>query len=165
MKISLIAAMAHHRVIGKNNQLPWHLPADLQHFKAMTTGKPIIMGRKTYEAIGRPLPNRQNIVLTHNADWRAQDVIVVHSWEAALQACHDAPEVMVIGGQALYELALSKASQLYLSFIDAEIAGDAFFPAWDPKDWEEVGRQTHEVDEKNDYTIEFVMLQRTTFFQ
>ena len=163
MKISLIAAMAHDRVIGKNNQLPWHLSADLQHFKALTTGKPIIMGRKTFEAIGKPLPNRQNIVLTTNADWSATGVTAVNSWEQALAACGAvAEEVMVIGGAQLYRLTLPKASQLYLTFIEADVDGDAFFPEWDAKEWQEVDRITHAADEKNCYHMDFVRLRRVT---
>jgi dihydrofolate reductase len=160
MKISLIAAMAHHRVIGKNNQLPWHLSADLQHFKALTAGKPIIMGRKTFEAIGKPLPNRQNIVLTTNTDWSAIGVTVVNSWEQALGACGAAAEVMVIGGEQLYQQTLPEASQLYLTFIDADIEGDAFFPEWDARAWQEVDRNAHAADEKNCYSMDFVTLRR-----
>lgn len=160
MNISLIAAMAHHRVIGKNNQMPWHLPADLKHFKAITTGKPIIMGRKTFEAIGKPLPQRLNIVLTTNPDWSAAGVTVVHSWEQALLACDSATEVMVIGGAQLYEQTLPKATHLYLTFIDVEVEGDAFFPEWDGREWIEVDRTLLPADLNNQYAMEFVNLQR-----
>ena len=160
MNIALIAAMAHHRVIGNNNQLPWHLPADLKHFKALTTGKPIVMGRKTFEAIGKPLPNRLNIVLTSNPHWSAEGVTVVHSWEQALLACDSATEVMVIGGAQLYEYTLAKATHLYLTLIDAEVEGDAFFPEWDGKEWIEVARTIHPADQQNPYAMEFVSLQR-----
>lgn len=160
MDISLIAAMAHHRVIGKDNQLPWHLPADLKHFKAITTGKPIIMGRKTFEAIGRPLPHRTNIVLTTHSQWSAPGVTVVNSWDEALLACGDAVEAMVIGGAQLYEQALPKASRLYITFIDAEIDGDAFFPQWELREWVEVERTVHPADQNNQYTMEFVSFMR-----
>lgn len=160
MDIALIAAMAHHRVIGKNNQLPWHLPADLKHFKAITTGKPIIMGRKTFEAIGKPLPHRQNIILTTNLHWSVPDVTVVNTWEEALLACKSASEVIVIGGAQLYEQTLAKATRLYLTFIDAEIEGDAFFPEWDPSEWVEVERTLHPADQNNQYPMEFVSFMR-----
>ncbi len=160
MNISLIAAMAHHRVIGKNNQLPWHLPADLKHFKMITTGKPIIMGRKTYESIGKPLPNRQNIVLTTHRDWSASGVTAVNSWEQALLACDSASEVMVIGGAQLYEQTLAVATHLYLTLIDAEIEGDAFFPEWNHSEWIEIDRKFQPADPLNQYAMEFVNLQR-----
>jgi dihydrofolate reductase len=160
MNISLIAAMAHHRVIGKNNQLPWHLPADLKHFKTITTAKPIIMGRKTFEAIGRPLPNRQNLVLTMNPEWSAQGVTVVHSWEEAIKACDSATEIVVIGGAKLYQQTLPLATHLYLTFIDAEIEGDAFFPEWEKNEWIEINRVNHPADQNNAYSMEFVNFQR-----
>ncbi len=160
MIISLIAAMAHNRVIGNQNQLPWHLPADLQHFKALTLGKPIIMGRKTYDAIGRPLPQRQNIVLTTRTDRAVEGVVFVTSWEQALEACGSADEVMVIGGGQLYTQVLPLASRLYLTFIDADIHGDAFFPAWSGAEWQEVHRLVRAADEKNSYDLEFVTLLR-----
>lgn len=160
MNISLIAAMAHHRVIGKNNQLPWHLPADLKHFKTITTGKPVIMGRKTYESIGKPLPNRQNIVLTTHQEWSAEGVTTVHSWEEALLACDSASEVVVIGGAQLYQQTLAIATHLYLTFIDAEIEGDAFFPEWNQSEWIEIDRKFQPADPANQYPMEFVNLQR-----
>lgn len=160
MKISLIAAMARHRVIGKNNQLPWHLPADLKHFKALTTGKVVVMGRKTFEAIGRPLPNRKNIVLTHDRHWNREGVIVVHSWEQALELCGSEEELMVIGGAQLYEQTLSKASAFYLTLIDADIEGDAVFPEWNANEWQEEERTEHPADEKNSYNMIFITLKR-----
>jgi dihydrofolate reductase len=160
MNISLIAAMAHHRIIGNNNQLPWHLPADLQHFKALTLGKPVIMGRKTFEAIGRPLPNRSNIVLTSNPKWSSPGVIAVTHWEAAIAACSAAAEIMVIGGAQLYEFTLAKASRLYLTYIDANIEGDACFPQWDSQEWQEIERSVRAADDKNPYDMAFVTLQR-----
>lgn len=160
MKISLIAAMAHHRVIGKNNQLPWHLPADLKHFKVLTTGKTVVMGRKTFEAIGKPLPNRKNIVLTRDIHWGSDGVTVVHSWEQALEMCNNAEEVMVIGGAQLYEQLLPKASQLYLTMIDAEIEGDSYFPEWKATEWQEEERHEQGKDEKNSYNMIFITLKR-----
>lgn len=160
MKISLIAAMAHHRVIGKNNQLPWRLPADLKHFKALTTGKTVVMGRKTFEAIGKPLPDRRNIVLTRDAHWGYDGVFVVHSWEQALAICNDEEQVMVIGGAQLYEQLLPKASQLYLTMIDAEVDGDSYFPEWNANEWQEVERHEQGKDEKNGYNMIFITLKR-----
>lgn len=160
MKLSLIAAMAHNRVIGHKNQLPWHLPADLQHFKAITLGKPIIMGRKTFEAIGKPLPNRTNIVMTTNSSWSAEGVVVVGSWEQALKACGSAEEAMVIGGEQLYRQALPRADKLYITLIDADIQGDAFFPDWSVSDWHEVERSTRAADEKNAFNMEFIAFSR-----
>ena len=160
MKLSLIAAMAHHRVIGKNNQLPWHLPADLRHFKTITTGKPIIMGRKTFEAIGKPLPHRLNVVLTTDQSWSAAGVRVAYNWEQALEACDSASEVMVIGGAQLYKQTLPIATHLYLTFIDAEIEGDAYFPEWNPSEWIEIDRKFQSADQANQYAMEFINLQR-----
>ncbi|MBX9586340.1 MAG: type 3 dihydrofolate reductase [Gammaproteobacteria bacterium] len=160
MKISLIAAMAHHRVIGKNNQLPWHLPADLKHFKALTTGKVVVMGRKTFEAIGKPLPNRKNIVLTHDRHWNREGVIVVHSWEQAVALSGSEEELIVIGGAQLYEQTLSKASTFYLTLIDSDIEGDAVFPEWNANEWQEVERNEHPADEKNSYNMIFITLKR-----
>lgn len=160
MKISLIAAMARHRVIGKTNQLPWHLPADLKHFKALTLGKTVVMGRKTFEAIGKPLPNRKNIVLTRDIHWSSDGVIVAHAWEEVLEMCHGDEELMVIGGAQLYEQTLSKATQLYLTIIDADVEGDAYFPEWNTNEWQEVERQEQGADEKNSYNMIFITLKR-----
>ncbi len=160
MKISLIAAMAHHRVIGKNNQLPWHLPADLKHFKALTTGKTVVMGRKTFEAIGKPLPNRKNIVLTRDTRWTSEGVVVLHTWEQVLETCNADEELMVIGGAQLYQQTLPMVSQLYLTMIDTEIEGDAYFPEWDANDWQVVERNEQGADEKNSYNMVFMTLKR-----
>jgi len=128
MKLSLIVAMADNHVIGHNNRLPWHLPADLKHFRAITLGKPVLMGRKTWESIGRPLPGRTNIVITRNADYLAADCVVVHSLDEALRAAGSAAEVMVIGGAELYRQALPQADTLYLTLVrtlrDAILAGE-----------------------------------------
>ena len=141
MRVSLIAAMDRNRVIGKDGGLPWHLPEDLKHFKAVTMGKPVIMGRKTHESIGRPLPGRLNIVLTGDAAYSAEGCSVAHSAGEALAAAGDVEEVMVIGGAAVYAEWLPRAARLYLTLIDAEAAGDAYFPAWDPAEWVERSRR------------------------
>ncbi|HDU8493420.1 TPA: type 3 dihydrofolate reductase, partial [Aeromonas hydrophila] len=137
MMISMIAAMAHDRVIGLDNQMPWHLPADLAHFKRVTLGKPVLMGRKTFESIGRPLPGRRNLVISRNPDYRADGVEVIDSVEAALAllAGSDVAELMVIGGGHLYGQLLPRADRLYLTRIDLAVEGDTRFPAFDEGDW------------------------------
>lgn len=147
--LSLIVAVARNGVIGRGNALPWHLPADLKHFKAVTLGKPVIMGRKTFESIGRPLPGRKNIVVTRNAGFRAEGCEVVASLEAALAVCVDAEEVFVIGGAQLYAEALGKADRIYLTRIEADIEGDTFFPPFDSARWRVVESRPGVVDEKN----------------
>ena len=154
--ISLIVAMANNRVIGKDNQMPWHLPADLGHFKAVTLGKPIIMGRKTYESIGRPLPGRKNIVISRNADYRLEGCETVCSLEEALDLVNDVEEVMIIGGGFLYAQTLPQADKLYLTFIDLDVDGDTWFPKFEHLSLKEVKREKHRRDEKNPYDYEFV---------
>ncbi|QSX32888.1 type 3 dihydrofolate reductase [Shewanella avicenniae] len=136
MHIAMIAAMAHNRVIGKDNQMPWHLPDDLRHFKAMTLGKPVIMGRRTFESIGRPLPGRCNIVVSRQQDYHADGITLVASLQDALLAAGQVEEVVVIGGGQLYREALPLAQRLYLTEIDLEVAGDTTFPEWDDGSWQ-----------------------------
>lgn len=136
MHIAMIAAMAHNRVIGKDNQMPWHLPEDLRHFKAMTLGKPIIMGRRTFESIGRPLPGRVNIVISRQADYHADGITLVSSLNDALLAAGDVEEAVIIGGGQLYREALPLAQRLYLTEIDLAVEGDTTFPQWDDGTWE-----------------------------
>lgn len=143
MKVSIIVAMAHDRVIGVDNQLPWHLPADLKYFKAVTMGKPVLMGRKTYESIGRPLPGRTNIVVTRNKEWQADGVCVAGSLEDGLRAAGRADEVMIIGGAQIYGEALVRADKLYITEVDLNVKGDAFFPAFNAEEWREVSRESH----------------------
>ena len=163
MKISLIAAMAHGRVIGKDNDMPWHLPADLKHFKSLTVGKPVIMGRKTLASMGnRPLPKRVNIVLTRQKNFQAEGCVVVHSLDAAIEAAGVCDEIIIMGGATLYEAALSKADTMYLTFIDAAIDGDTYFPEWDEKSWAESNRERREPDEKNVYALDFVTFHKTS---
>ncbi|MDH5433096.1 MAG: type 3 dihydrofolate reductase [Gammaproteobacteria bacterium] len=154
--ISLVCAMAKNRVIGKDNQMPWHLPADLQHFKKVTMGKPIIMGRKTYESIGRPLPGRQNIVVSRNADLTIEGCDTATSFEEALALVESHDEVMVIGGGLLYQQTLPFANKLHLTFIDLEVDGDTQFPDFESLSLTEVARESHQPDEKNPYSYEFV---------
>lgn len=162
MKISMIAAMAHDRVIGKDNQMPWHLPADLAHFKRVTLGKPVLMGRKTFESIGRPLPGRRNLVISRNPDYQAEGIEVVGSVEAALAllAGSSVEELMVIGGGHLYAEMLPSADCLYLTRIDLTVEGDTRFPAFDDGQWQRVDCESHPADEKNPHPYSFETWQR-----
>ncbi len=142
MRIALIAAMAENRVIGRENALPWRLSGDLQHFKSLTMGKPVIMGRNTYESIGKPLPGRLNIVITGDTAYAAPGCRVAHSVEQALAAARDHDEVMIIGGARLYEQMLQRADRLYLTLVRAEVEGDTLFPRLEHGAWREVERET-----------------------
>ncbi|MFC4347567.1 type 3 dihydrofolate reductase [Kordiimonas lipolytica] len=148
MTLSVIVAMAEDRAIGRDNDMPWHLPADLKYFKATTMGKPIVMGRKTYESIGRPLPGRRNIVVTRNAAWSADGVEVVPSLQAAKEAVADAGEAMIIGGAQIYGQCLDVADRLYITEIDITVPdADAWFPAFNKDDWREVSREEHPAED------------------
>ncbi|KAA9130588.1 dihydrofolate reductase [Marinihelvus fidelis] len=140
--------MGRHRGIGIEGRLPWHLPAELRHFKQLTMGKPILMGRKTFESIGRPLPGRQNLVVTRNADWRAEGCQAAVSLAAAL-ALAESDEVMVIGGGELYRLALPVASRMVLTMVDAEPEVDTWFPQWPLDEWRRVSAKPHPADADN----------------
>jgi dihydrofolate reductase len=158
--ISLIAAMARNRIIGRDNTMPWHLPADLAHFKRVTMGKPVIMGRRTYESIGFPLPGRKNVVITRNPDYAPEGVVVVDSIDAALNEVEDAEEVMIIGGGQLYGDMLPRADRLYLTLIQADIQGDTEFPDYTQYAWSEIDHEVYKSDEKNAYDLEFVTLEK-----
>ena len=160
MRISLIVALARNRVIGRDNQLPWRLSADLQHFKRLTMGKPIVMGRKTCESIGKPLPGRTNIVVTRNSSFSAEGCRVVHSIDEALVAAGGADEVMIMGGENLYSQLLPRADRLYLTEVQAEVSGDAWFPEFDATQWQELERESHRADENNEFDYDFVVLAR-----
>jgi dihydrofolate reductase len=160
VRVSLVVAMSENGVIGRDNALPWHLPADLAYFKTLTMGKPLIMGRKTYESIGRPLPGRRNIVLTRDAGFQAPGCDVCGSLERALELAAEADEVMVIGGSALYQSALGLADRIYLTEVHADIDGDTWFPELDRSRWQEVGRERHHADERNAMDYSFVTLER-----
>jgi dihydrofolate reductase len=145
IKISLIAAMSENRVIGVNNAMPWHIPEELQHFKKLTMGKPMIMGRKTFDAIGRRLlPGRKTIVLTRDQDLDVAGVTVAHSVAEALQAAGDVPEVMIVGGSGVYKEFLPLAHTIYLSIIPQNYVGDAFFPELDLNVWHLTSQDQHE---------------------
>lgn len=158
--ISLVVAMARNRVIGRNNALPWRLSEDLRRFKATTLGKPILMGRKTFESIGKPLPGRRNIVLTRDPAWRAEGVDVVRSVEEALRKAADAPELAVIGGAEVYRLVLPLAQRIYLTRVEADVSGDTSFPEIDFAQWREQQTGTQPADERNQYPATFVTLDR-----
>jgi dihydrofolate reductase len=162
VKIAIVVAMADNRVIGRDNRLPWHLPADLRHFRQLTVGKPVLMGRKTHESIGRPLPERTNIVVTRDRSYEAPGCIVVHSIESALKAVGDREEVMVIGGMDFYRQLLPKADRLYLTLVHAAFEGDARFPELDEREWREVERMDCAPDEKNPWPYSFIRLERVT---
>jgi dihydrofolate reductase len=159
MKISLIVAMGENRVIGVDNRMPWHLSADLKRFKQITMGKPLVMGRRTHESIGRPLPGRKNIVLTSDRDYTAPGCVVVHNLADALSEA-DADEVMVIGGSSLYEELLAKADRLYLTLIHREFAGDTFFPEFEWKEWSEIERLDVTDDPDSGLSYSFLVLER-----
>lgn len=154
MKISLIAAVAENGVIGRDGQLPWRLPADLQHFKAVTLGKPVVMGRKTWQSLGRPLPGRRNIVISRNPLFRAEGAEVFSTFEQALAVLGAAEEVMVIGGGELYRAAWTRADTLYLTRVHAAPAGDTRFPDVGPE-WERVEARLRNEDEKNPCAVTF----------
>jgi dihydrofolate reductase len=159
-RVSLIVAMAQNGVIGRGSTLPWHLPEDLKRFKATTMGKPMLMGRKTFESIGRALPGRLNLVLTRDLHWSAPGVSVVHSLEEALTRADAAEELMVIGGAEIYQLAMPFARRIYLTHVQADVAGDTFFPAFDATQWVDVQCDAHPADERNSYSVTFVTLER-----
>ena len=158
--ISIVAAMGNKRVIGIENRLPWRLPADMKHFRAVTMGKSVLMGRKTFESIGKPLAGRTNIVVTQDRSFHPAGISVVHSIDEALAEGAVAGEIMVIGGASFYTQLLPRAQRLYLTEIHHDFAGDAFFPDWDPGEWREVARDNHVPDEDNPYPYSFVTLER-----
>ncbi|CAG4884944.1 Dihydrofolate reductase type 3 [Georgfuchsia toluolica] len=158
--LTLIAAVARNGIIGRNNTLPWRLPEDLKHFKALTTGHPIVMGRKTWESLGQPLPGRHNIVITRDAAYHAAGATVVNSLEGALHLANDAEELFVIGGAEIYRLALPLADRLQLTELDADFAGDTHFPDVDRITWRETIRERHRSASSFDYA--FVTYERRT---
>ena len=160
MIISIIVAMDEKGVIGLEGDLPWRLSADLKHFRAITMSKPLIMGRKTHESIGRPLPGRKNIVLTRANDFDAEGCTIVHSLDDAFQAAGDVDEIIIMGGSGIYDQSLALAGRLYLTEVHADVSGDVYFPEFDKGDWLEIEREDHSADEKNDFDFSFVVLER-----
>ncbi|WP_462319875.1 dihydrofolate reductase [Halochromatium sp.] len=161
-RITLIAAMAHERVIGRANTMPWHLPADLSHFKRHTLDKPIIMGRRTWESLPGLLPRRRHIVISADPVFRAAltRAEAASAPEMALEQAGPVPEVMIVGGASVYEAFLPLADRMLLTLIDAEIEGDTDFPAWLPSEWREIERRYRRRDTDNPYDLEFVTLER-----
>lgn len=166
MKVSLIVAMSQNRVIGRENQMPWHLPDELKYFKRVTMGKPVLMGRNTFESIGKVLPGRPNIIITRNPDYEAEGISVVTSVEDALDLAdqltgHDAnAEAMVIGGAQIFAATLPIADRLYLTEVHAVVEGDVFFPEFPPERWRLVSREEHAKDERNPYPYSVLVLER-----
>jgi len=158
--ISLIVAMAQNGVIGLGGGMPWHLPEDLKRFKALTLGKPMLMGRKTFESIGRPLTGRTSLVLTRSAEWTRTGVIVVRSVQEAIEAAGDASELVVIGGAEVYALALPRVRRIYLTRVLASLGGDTVFPRLEPHEWRESVREDHPPDARHAYGSTFSVLER-----
>ena len=160
--LELVVAVAENDVIGRGNRLPWRLPADLRHFKNLTLGKPVLMGRRTYESIGKALPGRKNIVLSRSPGFSPGDCIVVKTLRDARLAAEDRPALMVIGGAEIYRQCLPEANRIHLTLIHAVIAdGDTVFTGWRGPQWSESSRERHEADDKNEYAYSFITLERT----
>ena len=162
MIISLIVAMDRNNIIGMDNDLPWRLSSDLKHFKEITMGKPIIMGRKTHESIGRPLPGRENIIITRDQTYVAEGCTVIHDINDMVVFCKGQDEIMIMGGAEIYRQTLSKADMLYLTEVHAEVKGNIEFPKFDRSNWKEVSREDHLADEKNEHDFSFVVLEKIT---
>jgi dihydrofolate reductase len=160
MKISAIVAMGENRAIGFRGKIPWHLSADFKRFKELTMGHPIVMGRKTFESIGKPLPGRTNIVVTTDSGYGAEGCIVAHSLEEAFVAGNGADEVFVIGGAQIYQLALPQVQTLYLTKVHGTFEGDAFFPTFDESEWHLFSSENHAKDEKNDADFTWLVYER-----
>jgi dihydrofolate reductase len=160
MRLSIIVAMDDNQLIGQDNALPWHLPADLGYFKRTTTGKTVLMGRKTYESIGRPLPSRRNVIISRNTDFRAEGCEVVSSIDQALELSRHDDEVMVMGGASFYEQMLPNVDRLYITQIEGTHEGDAYFPVFNRADFSESFRESHQPDDKNKHTYHFTILDR-----
>jgi dihydrofolate reductase len=160
MTISFVVAYDRNRVIGKDNKLPWRLPDDMNRVKELTIGKPLIMGRRTWESIGRPLPKRTSIVLTRDKEFRCDGCLIARSPEEALQLAGEAPEIIVFGGAAIFEIFLPRADRIFLTEVDADVGGDTFFPPLDPKEWEVTEAVEHPADERHPYDFSFLTLER-----
>ena len=158
-RITIVAAMARNRAIGRDGELPWHLPRELRHFKETTMGKPIVMGRRTWQSIGRALPGRQNLVVTRDASFRAEGCEVVGSLEAAVASARG-PEVMIIGGGQLYRQTLAHADRMVLTLVDCEPPADTWFPKWREEDWRRVAEREESADERNPFDYRVIELTR-----
>ena len=161
MRLSIIAALSSNNVIGRNNELPWHLSTDLKRLKALTMGHHMIMGRKTYDSIGRPLPGRRFVVITRDPNFSVEGVQVAHSLEEAIQLAAGDEEPFIAGGAQIFELALHRADRMYLTRVHAEVEGDTFFPDFDDvSEWQLTDSEHFEADEKNDYPFSFLTYDR-----
>ncbi len=160
MKCSIIVAMSENRVIGRDNQLPWRLPADHKRFKSLTLGHHLLLGRKTFESIGRPLPGRKMVVITRQSDFSSPGVLVAHSLEGALNLCQGDDEAFIGGGAGIYQEALSLADRIYLTILRLQVHGDTFFPEYDISDWRVIEEEHHSPDQKNLYHYTFLTLDR-----
>lgn len=160
MKLSLIVAMATNNTIGLNNKMPWHLSADLKKFKKITMGHPIIMGRKTFESIGRALPGRQNIIISRNPDYQQPGCLVFNTLDKALQSSAEYDEAFIIGGATLYEATLERADRLYITEIKKEFSGDTWFPSINKKQWQEVAREDISDDSSVNFNYSFIVYER-----
>ncbi len=160
-RVSVIAALARNRVIGIENRLPWRLPEDLTHFKALTLNHPILMGRKTFESLGRPLPGRTNVVITRNPTYKPDGCLVAASIPAAIALCQNTDEVFFIGGADLYAQAIPLADRLYLTEVDIDAMGDAWFPDYDKRAFREVSRESHTGEKGDALGFDFVVYERT----
>lgn len=160
MLVSLVVAVSSNGVIGRGGELPWYIPADLARFRTITMGKPIVMGRRTHESIGRPLPGRENIVVSSNPKYSAEGCRVISGLDEIDRALPRAREIMIIGGARLYAESLPGARRIYMTEVHAELDGDVHFPDYDRDSWLEVERETHHADAKNEYDYSFVVLQR-----
>ncbi|QNR23061.1 dihydrofolate reductase [Croceimicrobium hydrocarbonivorans] len=155
MNLTLIAAMAQNRVIGKDNDLIWHFPEDLKRFKKLTSGHAIIMGRKTYESLGRPLPNRKNIVITRQADYKAEGCLMASNMESAIELAKEDNQPFIVGGAEIYKQALPFAKTIELTLIKADYEGDTYFPEFDPEVWKLARGEKKEADDKHAHPFEF----------
>jgi len=160
MQLSIIVAMDRNRVIGSNDTLPWHISADLKNFKKITMGKPIVMGRKTHESIGRPLPGRENIIITRDKTYQTEGCTVLNSIDDIFEHCKDFEEVMITGGSEIYKHTLDQATRLYLTEVHTEVVGDTFFPEFKRNNWNEISREAFSADDKNDFDYSFVVLEK-----
>lgn len=162
-RISIIVAHSTNLVIGNDNSLPWRIANDLKHFKELTVGKPVVMGRKTYESIGFPLPNRMNIIISRNKSFNARDITTAHTIEDAVNIAHDhcdGDEIMIIGGEQIYRHVMPIVDRIYLTLVDTDIDGDAHFPTYDMNNWSETSRESFSADDLNQYDYSFITLDR-----
>ena len=160
MQLSIIVAMDINRVIGRGGALPWHISSDLKNFKKITMGKPILMGRKTHDSIGKPLPGRENIILTNNKKYSAEGCIVKNTLDDVYLYCEKQLELVVMGGAILYSQTLDKAEKLYITEVNASVNGDTFFPEYKSSQWREISRESFNAGENNEYDYSFTVLER-----